>query len=141
MAAAESHRLSRQIVIAMLAGMVLGVIMNRVGTPSWVKLGLVDGLLHVVGTVDDGGAAGVRVASGRCDVPVRPECARTHRRQGTLLYLATTTIAVTIALTLEGIVGPGHGFDAGATAASFSVKEPPPLMQAQIGMVPTNPVA
>jgi Na+/H+-dicarboxylate symporter len=58
-----------------------------------------------------------------------------------VLYLSTTAIAVTIALTLTGVVGPGHGFDAGNAAASFSGKEAPPLTQVLINMVPTSPVA
>jgi Na+/H+-dicarboxylate symporter len=42
-----------------------------------------------------------------------------------VLYLATTAIAVTIALTLAGIVGPGHGFDAGtATTGSTAARRP-----------------
>jgi DAACS family dicarboxylate/amino acid:cation (Na+ or H+) symporter len=58
-----------------------------------------------------------------------------------VLYLATTALAVTIALALAGAVGPGHGFDAGKTGASFSGKAAPPLTQVLIDMVPTNPVA
>jgi Na+/H+-dicarboxylate symporter len=42
MAVAESQRLTRQ--IAMLAGMVPGVGMNRMGTPHWVQLRLVVGV-------------------------------------------------------------------------------------------------
>lgn len=57
------------------------------------------------------------------------------------LYLATTAIAVSIALSLAVLVEPGRGFDAGATAASFTGKEAPPFTQVLIDMVPTNPVA
>jgi DAACS family dicarboxylate/amino acid:cation (Na+ or H+) symporter len=57
------------------------------------------------------------------------------------LYLATTALAVTIALALAGVTGPGHGFDAGKSSASFSGKEAPPLTQMLVDMVPTNPVA
>jgi Na+/H+-dicarboxylate symporter len=57
------------------------------------------------------------------------------------LYLATTAIAVTIALSLASLIGPGSGFDAGRTGASFSGKEAPPLTQVLIDVVPDNPVA
>jgi len=57
------------------------------------------------------------------------------------LYLTTTAIAVTIALSLASLVGPGHGFNAGSAAADFTGKAAPPLTQVLIDMVPTNPVA
>ncbi len=147
MAAAESHRLTRQIVIAMLAGTVLGVIMNRVGTPPWVQLGLVDGLLHVIGTVFVAALKMMVVPLVFASLVVGVTALSDLKALGRIgvkavgLYMATTAIAVTIALTLAGIVGPGHGFDAGATEASFSGKEAPPLTQVLIDMVPTNPVA
>lgn len=147
MAAPGSRHLTRQIVIAMLAGIVLGVVLNRLGTADWVQLVLVDGLLYVVGSIFVAAlkmmvvplvfvslVAGVTSLSdlnvlGRIGI------------KSLALYLATTAIAVTIALTLAGIVGPGHGFNAGSTAASFSGKPAPPLTQVLIDMVPTNPVA
>jgi len=51
MAAPESHRLTRQIVIAMIAGIVLGVAINLLGAAPWMQNFVVDGLLHVVGSV------------------------------------------------------------------------------------------
>jgi DAACS family dicarboxylate/amino acid:cation (Na+ or H+) symporter len=57
------------------------------------------------------------------------------------LYLATTAIAVTIALMLAGAVGPGHGYEAGQGNAGFSPKQAPPLTQVLAEIVPTNPVA
>jgi Na+/H+-dicarboxylate symporter len=147
MAAPETHRLTRQIVIAMLAGMLLGVILNRLGTPPWMQLGLVDGLLYVVGTVFVSALKMMVVPLVFASLVVGVTSLSDLNALGRIgvkalvLYLATTAIAVTIALTLAGIVGPGHGFDAGATAASFSGKEAPPLTQVLINMVPTNPVA
>ena len=147
MTARRTHHLTRQIVIAMVAGIVLGVALNMVGTAGWVQLFVIDGLLHVVGSVFVSAlkmmvvplvfvslVAGVTALSdlsvlGRIGV------------KALVLYLATTAIAVTIALSLAGVVGPGEGFDAGATPASFSGKDAPPLTQVLIDLVPTNPVA
>ncbi|MBI1284954.1 MAG: cation:dicarboxylase symporter family transporter [Thiobacillus sp.] len=147
MAAAETHRLTRQIVIAMLAGMVLGVILNQVGAPPWLQLGLIDGLLYVFGTVFVSALKMMVVPLVFASLVVGVTSLSDLNALGRIgvkalgLYLATTAIAVTIALTLAGIVGPGHGFDAGTTTASFSGKEAPPLTQVLIDMVPTNPVA
>jgi len=58
-----------------------------------------------------------------------------------ILYLITTAVAISTALTLALIIGPGKNFtmDSG-TAGSFSVKEAPPLSQVFINLVPGNPV-
>ena len=57
------------------------------------------------------------------------------------LYLFTTMIAITIALSLAVTVGPGAGFDVGSTTATFSGRDAPPLTDVIINMVPSNPVA
>ncbi|TXH75455.1 dicarboxylate/amino acid:cation symporter [Thiobacillus sp.] len=147
MAASGSRHLTRQIVIAMLAGIVLGVVLNRLGTADWVQLVLVDGLLYVVGSVFVAALkmmvvplVFVSLVAGVTSLSDLNALGRIGIKS-LALYLATTAIAVTIALTLSGIVGPGHGFNAGSTAASFSGKPAPPLTQVLIDMVPTNPVA
>jgi L-cystine uptake protein TcyP (sodium:dicarboxylate symporter family) len=47
----STHRLTRQIVIAMLAGIVLGVALNLLGEVPWIQNFVLDGLLQVVGSV------------------------------------------------------------------------------------------
>jgi DAACS family dicarboxylate/amino acid:cation (Na+ or H+) symporter len=147
MAAPESHRLTRQIVIAMLAGIALGVGLNQTSLPAWAQLGLIDGLLHVVGTVFVSALKMMVVPLVFVSLVVGVTALSDLKALGRIgvkalaLYLATTAIAVTIALSLAGAVGPGHGFDAGASTASFSGKDAPPLTQVLIDMVPTNPVA
>jgi len=51
MAAPGSRHLTRQIVIAMLAGIVLGAVLNRLGAAPWLQPVRVDGLLYMVGSV------------------------------------------------------------------------------------------
>ena len=55
------------------------------------------------------------------------------------LYLLTTAIAVSLALTVANIVDPGVGM-ALATDATFVGKASPPLKEVIVGIVPTNPV-
>ena len=147
MAAPESHRLTRQIVIAMLSGMVLGVSLNQLGTAPWLQMFVVDGLLQVAGSVFVAALKMMVVPLVFVSLVVGVTALSDLKALGRIgikalaLYLVTTAIAVTIALTLAGVVGPGHGFDAGTTTASFSGKEAPPLTQVLINMVPTNPVA
>ena len=56
------------------------------------------------------------------------------------LYLCTTAIAITIALSLAVIIAPGQGFNADETA-TFQGKEAPSLSNVIINMVPSNPVS
>ncbi len=147
MAAPGTHRLTRQIVIAMLAGIVLGVVVNQLGTAPWVQLALVDGLLYVVGSVFVAALkmmvvplVFVSLVAGVTSLSDLNALGRIGIK-ALALYLTTTAIAVTLALTLASLVGPGRGFDAGSTAATFTGKPAPPLTQVLIDMVPTNPVA
>ncbi|MBT4160435.1 MAG: dicarboxylate/amino acid:cation symporter [Gammaproteobacteria bacterium] len=55
------------------------------------------------------------------------------------LYLVTTAIAITLALTVANIVNPGLGM-ALETETTFVAKESPPLKEVIIALVPTNPV-
>jgi Na+/H+-dicarboxylate symporter len=55
------------------------------------------------------------------------------------LYLFTTAVAITLALTVANIVDPGVGM-ALATDAVFVPKESPPLKDVIVAIVPTNPV-
>jgi Na+/H+-dicarboxylate symporter len=55
------------------------------------------------------------------------------------LYVATTCIAVTIALTLASLVSPGAGFELSGDV-TFEPRTAPSLADVIIGMVPTNPV-
>jgi Na+/H+-dicarboxylate symporter len=55
------------------------------------------------------------------------------------LYLMTTAIAVTLALTIATTINPGVGIDLGV-ATEFVVKESPSLKQVLINIFPTNPL-
>ncbi len=147
MADSVSHSLTRRIVIAMLAGMALGVAINQLGTPSWIQTFVLDGLLSVVGTLFVSALKMMVVPLVFVSLVVGVTALGDLAALGRIgaktlgLYLFTTALAISIALSVAGTIGPGHGFDAGETAASFSGKTAPPLTQVFTDMVPTNPVA
>ena len=141
------HSLTRKIMTAMVAGAILGVLLNLlVGEGGVISDYLVDGLLYVVGAIFIaslkmlvvplvfvslvGGVTslGNLTALGRMSV------------KAIVLYLLTTTIAISIALTLAVSVGPGAGFDGGDEAVTFEGRAAPPLADVFINMVPSNPV-
>ena len=57
-----------------------------------------------------------------------------------LFYLATTAIAITLALFLANVFQPGAGTDLSA-ATTFAAKEAPTLGSVIVGMFPTNPIS
>ncbi|WP_039860661.1 dicarboxylate/amino acid:cation symporter [Photobacterium sp. SKA34] len=57
-----------------------------------------------------------------------------------LFYLATTAMAITLALFLANVFQPGAGADLSA-ATTFAAKEAPTLGSVIVGMFPTNPIS
>ncbi|KJF95506.1 sodium:dicarboxylate symporter [Photobacterium angustum] len=57
-----------------------------------------------------------------------------------LFYLATTAIAISLALFLANVFEPGAGADLSA-ATTFAAKEAPTLGSVIVGMFPTNPIS
>ncbi|MFN3715396.1 MAG: dicarboxylate/amino acid:cation symporter [Thiobacillus sp.] len=145
--AAPVHPLTRRIVIAMLAGMVLGVSLNLVGVTDWVQTMLVDGLLKVAGTLFVSALKMMVVPLVFVSLVAGVTALSDVRALGRIgaktlaLYLLTTALAVSIALGLAVNVGPGQNFDAGDSPARFSGKDAPAFSQVLIDLVPTNPVA
>jgi DAACS family dicarboxylate/amino acid:cation (Na+ or H+) symporter len=143
----STHTLTRRIVFAMLAGIVVGAVLNQLGPPEWAQLYVVDGVFGVIGTLFVSALKMMVVPLVFVSLVAGVTALADLRALGRIgaktlaLYLATTAIAVTIALTLAGIVGPGHGFVAGDATAAFSAREAPPLTQVLSDLVPTNPVA
>ncbi|GAB3033938.1 dicarboxylate/amino acid:cation symporter [Bowmanella dokdonensis] len=56
-----------------------------------------------------------------------------------LLYLVTTALAITLAVTFALLVAPGEGINLD-TSATFSASEAPTFSEVIIGMFPTNPI-
>ena len=142
------QNLTKKIMIAMLVGAISGIVINLLlNDVGVISAYLVNGLFYVVGTVFIaslkmlvvplvfvslvGGVTslGDLTALGRMSI------------KAIALYLFTTMIAITIALSLAVTVGPGAGFDVGSTTATFSGRDAPPLTDVIINMVPSNPVA
>ena len=138
--------LTMQIMLAMGIGAPVGVLLNQFIDVCWVDTYIVSDLFHAVGAIFIsalkmmvvplvfvslvGGvtALGNLSALGRMSV------------KALVLYLFTTALAVTIALSLATLVNPGEGFEMGSAAADFQAKEAPPLSQVFIDLVPSNPV-
>ena len=141
-------QLSSKILLGMALGIVVGLILNMISDGSdsgpltaWVveyifdvvgrifiaSLKLLVVPLVFVSLVCGSAAMGENVKMGRIALKTLA------------LYLFTTAVAITIALTLANIINPGIGIDTTATA-SYVAATPPAFKDVLIGIFPTNPI-
>ncbi len=145
--------LTNRILIAMLAGIVIGSILNlMLGSDTlapeheaWVRTWLVDGVFDVIGRVFIASLKLLVVplvfvslvcgsASLGDSARMGPIAAKT-----VLAYLATTAIAISLALLVARIISPGAGVDL-AGDATFEATAPPPLTEVIVNIFPSNPI-
>jgi Na+/H+-dicarboxylate symporter len=139
--------LTRRVAFGMVTGAALGLLLNAAGGvgDGLLHRWLVDGALRVVGALF--------VASLKLLVVpiVFVSLARGTAAVGDLrglgrigvvtmgLYVATTALAVTLAIVAGLVLQPGAGFEL-STPAQFVPRPPPSLADVVIGLVPTNPI-
>ncbi|MDJ0653425.1 MAG: dicarboxylate/amino acid:cation symporter [Xanthomonadales bacterium] len=135
--------LTRRILIALAAGIVVGVIINLVGW-EWGQTVLAQDVFDTFGRIFLLGLqmliVPVVLVSLVCGVTSLANPAELGRMGGKAiaLYLATTALAITIGLTLASFIEPGAGF-----TPSSEPFEPPPaqsIKEVILNMVPANPI-
>jgi Na+/H+-dicarboxylate symporter len=146
MAETKKMSLTMQIIIAMVAGAILGVGLNQLAKDAaFIETWVVGGIFHVIGTtfiaslkmmvvplvfvslVGGVTALGDVKSLGRIGVKV------------VVLYLFTTAVAITIALSVATLFSPGGNFKQGESVTTYEAKEAPSLVEVLIDMIPTNP--
>jgi Na+/H+-dicarboxylate symporter len=137
--------LTARILIGMVLGLALGVVLNLIGAEGPVEEYLVGGLFYVGGEIFLASLKLLVVplvfVSLVCGTAALEDVTRLGRVGGKTLalYLATTGIAITLALLAAVIVQPGAGFDLVANV-TFQAQEAPSLTDTIIGLFPSNPV-
>ena len=107
--------LTMKIMLAMGAGALLGLLLNSFTEVTWVNDYLIYGLLHVVGAVFIASLKMMVVPLVFVSLVVGVTSLGNLSALGRMsikalaLYLFTTALAVTIALSLATLVGPGEG--------------------------------
>ncbi len=153
---ANKMSLTNRIVIGMVCGILLGAFLQWLmpnGTDKVIDLFLfqislqgflVDGILEVIGQVF---MASLRMlvvplvfVSLVCGVCSLQDTTKLGRIGGKAigLYLATTAIAISLAIFVALLIGPGEGVNM-TSSSSFESREAPSLAQVIIQMFPTNP--
>ena len=135
-----------KILIAMAAGIVVGVIFSTFGESlGGLQEILIEGMLYAVGQVFIAllqmMVVPLVLVSLVCGVTALGDV-RALGRLGakTLgLYLATTAVAIVLALAVARLLNPGQGFELAGQVA-FESQPAPPLRDVFINMFPRNPI-
>ena len=146
MASGKKLSLSVRIFIAMILGAVCGWVISLLGNPDWATIWLIDGLFRVVGQVFISllqmlvvPLVFVSLVCGSSSLSDPKVLGRVGGK--TIgLYLVTTAIAVTLALSAAVIFQPGVGVNP-ISAVEREIAAATPFTQVLIDMVPKNPVA
>ena len=137
-----------KILIWMAAGLVLGSLINWLAEDvAFIQDYFVNGLFHVVGTMFITGLKMLVVPlvtfSLICGVYGIGDINKLGRVgvKAFGLFILTTALAITLALTVAAIVGPGEGFELTGDQGEFIAPVAPPLTEVIIDLIPDNPVA
>ncbi|MDQ6997230.1 MAG: dicarboxylate/amino acid:cation symporter [Mariprofundus sp.] len=141
--------MTSKIMIWMVAGLLVGSLINNFAADNaWVQDYLVMGLFHVVGAIFISMLKMLVVPlvtfSLICGVCGIGDLSKLGRVGGKAfaLFMLTTALAITLAITIATFFAPGEGFElASATTGAFTAPVAPPLSQVFIDLVPSNPVA
>ena len=145
--------LTTRIVIAMVAGIALGSLLNVMAAQDWLSevfRAFVDdyivlGLFDVVGRIFIASLKLLVVPLVFVSLVCGAASLGSSARMGRIamrtigLYLLTTGIAVSVALVVAITIGPGNGIELPGQA-NFVPKESPSLADVIVNMVPSNPI-
>ena len=145
--------LTNRILSAMAAGILLGSLLNVLlhgtalpdGLREFIDQGLVGGLFDVVGRIFIASLKLLVVPLVLVSLICGASSLGDSARMGPIafktlgLYLATTAIAVTLALAVASVIGPGEEMNL-AVSTAFEPTPPPPLVDVLVNIFPSNPV-
>ena len=140
--------MTTKILIWMVTGLVLGSLINAFASDvAFIQDYFVNGLFHVVGAMFITGLKMLVVPlvtfSLICGVYGIGDIAKLGRVgvKAFGMFVLTTALAITLAITVAVIVGPGQGFELTGEQGDFTAPVAPPLTQVIIDLIPGNPVA
>lgn len=139
--------ITQKILYAMIAGLITGSLINTfVADSLWVQAYLVQGLFKVIGTIFINGLKMLVVPlvtfsllCGVCGIGDVTVLGRIGFK-AFFLYLLTTALAITLALSVTRIINPGQNFSSPTMNTAFTSQDAPPLADVFINIIPGNPV-
>ena len=145
--------LTQRIISAMLMGLLLGGLLNIISSSnilpiaiqSWLDMYLVNGLFDTIGQIFVRSLKLLVIPLVFVSLVCGVSSLGNNSRMGAVasktiaLYVATTAIAITLAISVAVVVQPGVGIDL-ANATQFVAKDAPSLKTTIINIFPSNPV-
>lgn len=142
----DHKTLSNRILLALGLGLVFGIVLNlTIADQDWVQSLLIDGLFRVVGQVFVSFLSMLIVPLVFVSLITGVSSLSDPKSLGRVggkavgLYMITTGIAITLALTAAVLIKPGVGANPEA-AEPREIAEQPSFTEVLIDMVPRNPV-
>ena len=142
--------LTTKIFIALIIGAVFGMLLHYVVPSSHIKDAIiVEGFLYVLGQGFIRLMKMLVVPLVFCSIVCGSMSIGDTKKLGTVgvrtlvFYLATTALAITVALTMGNILDPGIGLDMStisANAASIQTMEATSVSQTLLNIIPDNPI-
>ncbi|NQZ98808.1 MAG: dicarboxylate/amino acid:cation symporter [Myxococcales bacterium] len=126
-------------------GLVLGLVLNAVGTDGLIANFVLEGIFQVVGAIFLASLKLLVVplvfVSLVCGTASLEDVSKLGRVGGKTLglYVMTTAIALTLAVLAAVVVQPGANFDL-ITDATYRATTPPTFAETLVGLFPTNPI-
>lgn len=142
----QAHNLTKKILIAMFAGIILGLAFNALPSTSFVNDYLTDGLLDFGGKVFINilkmlvvPIVFVSLVCGTFSLDKSLNIGKIAGRT-VALYFLTTAIAITLALIVSHLFNIGGQFTPGKLDAPFNPQQAPSIKQTLLNIFPSNPI-
>lgn len=142
--------LTSKIFIALIVGAIFGIVLHyAVPAGHFRDEVLVNGILHVVGQGFIRLMKMLVVPLVLCSLVCGSMAIGDTKKLGTvgvrtlIFYLATTALAITVALSIGNLINPGVGLDMSlikSNAAEVAVAEPTTLADTLLNIIPDNPL-
>ena len=139
--------LGNWILIGMILGLIVGLVLNFYVTNTFIKdIILIDNVFYLGGNLFIKLMKMLVVPLVFCSIIVGVTSISDIRKLGTIggrtigIYLITTALAVTIALTIAGIIHPGAGLHMTGLADPSNVTTNVTLTNTILDMIPDNPI-
>ena len=142
----KSLSFTQKMLVAMIAGAILGIVLGSVDSfKGWVEVYLSFGLFDIIGKLFVNSLKMLVVPLVFCSIAVGVSSLANISLMGRvglkaiIIYLFTTAIAISLALIVAITINPGKGLDI-ADTSEFTVKEAPSITSVITSIIPSNPV-
>lgn len=141
----STSKLTYKILIGMILGIALGSVINYFSFTGWIQEFFIGGVIEIGGRIFLASLkllvvpmVFVSLVTGAGSMDDIKKLGRLGSRTF-FLYVATTALAISLALLCAYLVGPGEGFVI-SSPVDFASKESPPLIDVISNIFPSNPI-